>query len=150
MVKPMAAQPSRIASLTEAVIAWLGAALSRDRLLAEFNLRMVGICPAKVLGAGLDHAQGRGIGRKPGVDGEAVVVVRIVGRRIGREAARGPVLEALIDRQDHQLAGAAEPALHEDAGEIGLGLGRVAFISVEDFLDRFAERHGVSLGSSPI
>ena len=44
-MKPIAAQPSRSASLTEAVTAW---SLLVDRLLAELSLRMVGIAPAKV------------------------------------------------------------------------------------------------------
>ena len=41
----MAEQPSRSASATEAVTAW---SLSRERLLALFIFRMVGIWPAKL------------------------------------------------------------------------------------------------------
>jgi hypothetical protein len=48
------------------------------------------------------------------------MVVRIVGRLVDREAAGRTVLEALVDRQDDELAGAAEPALGQDPGEIGL------------------------------
>ncbi len=45
MVKPMAAQPSLSASITEAVTAW---SLLVDSELAELTLRMVGMAPAKV------------------------------------------------------------------------------------------------------
>jgi hypothetical protein len=45
MVKPMAAQPRRRASPTEAVIAW---SFRRDRLFALLTLRMVGMAPAKL------------------------------------------------------------------------------------------------------
>ena len=54
--------------------------------------------------------------------------MRVVGGGVGGEAARRAVLEALVDRQDHELAGAAEPALHQDAGEIRLGAGIVALV----------------------
>src|SRR5690349_10928002 len=69
------------------------------------------------------------------------MIVRIIGGRVGRKAARRTVLESLIDRQDHQLAGAAEAALHQDAGEIRLGAGIVALIIGEDFLDCGSELH---------
>ncbi len=44
----MAEQPSRSASETEPVIAWLGASFDVARLFDELTLRMVGIWPAKV------------------------------------------------------------------------------------------------------
>ena len=69
------------------------------------------------------------------------MIMRIVGGRVDREAARRAVLEALVDRQDDQLAGAAQPALHQDAGEIGLGAGIVAFIFGEDVADDGREGH---------
>src|SRR5687768_7090381 len=70
------------------------------------------------------------------------MIVRIVGRRVGREAARRAMLEPLVDRQDDQLAGAAEAALHQDAGEIRLGAGIVALVVGEDLLNCGGELHG--------
>ena len=80
-------------------------------------------------------------GVQAGIDCELIVVVRIIRRGIRREAARGPVLEALVDRQDDQPAGAAEPALHQDAGEVGLGPRAIALVIVEDLLDRPRDLH---------
>ena len=47
-MKPIAAQPSRSASSTPAVIAWLNGAEPGTSEFDEFTLRIVGICPAKV------------------------------------------------------------------------------------------------------
>src|SRR5262249_23091887 len=91
--------------------------------------------------ARLQHAERCGIGREPGGDRETVMVVRVVGGGIGREAARGPVLEALVDRQDYELARAAQTALHQDARQIGLGPRRVALVVVEDLLDALGQFH---------
>src|SRR5271155_5553347 len=44
----VAAQPSRSASLTLAVTAWLAFSLKRDMLLVLLSFRIVGIRPAKV------------------------------------------------------------------------------------------------------
>src|SRR6185436_14673353 len=52
------------------------------------------------------------------------------------------MLEPLIDRQDDQLAGAAQAALHQDAGEVRLGAGIVAFVIGKDLLDLGSELHG--------
>ena len=51
------------------------------------------------------------------------------------------MLEALVDRQDHQLAGAAEPALHQDARQVGLGARVVALVPGEDLADLRGELH---------
>ena len=128
MVKPIAAQPSRSASLTLPVTACDGSSLARARLFARVHLEDGRDRAGEGRGAGLDEAERRGIGREPGIDRELEMVMRVIGRRVGREAARRPVLEALIDRQDDQLAGAAELALHQDAGEVRLGAGIVAFV----------------------
>ena len=61
----------------------------------------------KIAGAGLEKAEGRGEGIAAAFDRQLEVVMRIVGRRIGRERARRSVLEALIDGQDDQFAGSA-------------------------------------------
>ena len=138
MVKPIAAQPRRSASLTPAVTAW---SLLVARLFELLHFRMVGICAGERVGAGGDHAERGGVGVQPGLDRELVVVVRIIGRRVGREAARGSVLEALIDRQDHDLAGAAELAGGQDAGEVRLHAGRVALVPVQDLLHFLSDAH---------
>ena len=46
-MKPIAAQPRRSASSTEAVIAWLNGAEPGTSEFDEFILRIVGIWPAK-------------------------------------------------------------------------------------------------------
>jgi hypothetical protein len=66
--------------------------------------------------------------------------MRVVGRLVDREAAGGTMLEALVDRQDDQLAGAAEPALHHDAGQIGLHAGLS-----DSYLDKISLTTGVKL-----
>ena len=48
MVNPMAEQPSRSASSTDAVIAWFLPAVPDISELALLTFRMVGIWPAKV------------------------------------------------------------------------------------------------------
>ena len=48
MVNPIAAQPSRSASSTLAVIAWSNGADPGTSEFDEFTLRIVGICPAKL------------------------------------------------------------------------------------------------------
>ena len=93
------------------------------------------------VGAGLERTQGRRIGVQPGVDRELVVIVRIVGVGVGREGTVGAVLEALVDGQDHHLARAAQPSVHQDAGEIGLGPRAIALVIVEDLLDLLRDLH---------
>ena len=101
-----------------------------------------GDLPGERVGAGGDHAEWRGVGVQSGLDRELVVVVRIIGRRVRREAARGAVLEALIDRQDHHLAGAAQFAGGKDAGQVGLHPGRIALVPVQDLLHFLGDAHG--------
>ena len=72
------------------------------------------------------------------------MVMRIVSRGVDREAAAGAVLEALIDRQDDHLAGAAEPPLHQDAGEVRLHAGIGAFIFVDYGFDCGRDGHAGS------
>jgi hypothetical protein len=66
----------------------------------------------------------------------------VIGRRVGREAAGGTMLEPLVDRQDQHLAGTAEFAGGQDAGEIGFHAGVIALIPVEDFFDLLSDAHG--------
>jgi hypothetical protein len=53
------------------------------------------------------------------------------------------VLKALVDRQDHHLARAAEAPVHQDAGQVGLGAGAIALVVIEDFLDGAGDLHGL-------
>ncbi len=59
----------------------------------------------KVAGAGLQKSQRRGIGITSGVDAELEMIVGVIPGRVRREAAGRPMLESLIDRQNHELAG---------------------------------------------
>src|SRR5881392_2207772 len=81
---------------------------------------------SEAVGAGLDHPERRGIGGEAGIERELEMIMRVIGRRVGAEAAHRAVREAMVDRQDDQLAGAAEPAMHQDTGEVGLAAGIVA------------------------
>src|SRR3546814_14307021 len=49
------------------------------------------------------------------VYGHLIVVMGIIGRRIGSKAAGWPMFEALIDRQDDHLASTTQTALHQHA-----------------------------------
>src|ERR1700704_3231868 len=69
------------------------------------------------------------------------MVMRVVGRRVRRKTAGRAVLNPLIDRQDQELAGAAQLAVHQDAGEVRLGAGVVALVMAEDFLDLTVDLH---------
>ena len=94
------------------------------------------------VGALLEQAERRRVARQAGVDRQLIEIVGIVGRRVGREAARGAVLVALVDRQDHQLAGAGEPAVHQQPREIALHAGALALVPGQDLFDLRRELHG--------
>ena len=100
------------------------------------------------VGARLERSQGRGVGGQAGVDRDLIVIVRIVGGGIDRERARGSVFEALVDRQDDELAGAAQLALHQDARKVALHRGAGGFVFVEDRFDGGGDggHRGRSLG----
>ena len=68
--------------------------------------------------------------------------MRVIRGRVRRKAAGGAVLEALIDRQDHQLAGAAKLAFHQNSGEVCFGTGIVAFVPIQDLLHSLGDAHG--------
>ena len=65
------------------------------------------------IGSRFEKAQRGSIGITAGVNGKLEVVVGVVTRRIRRKAPGRPVLKALVNRQDDQLAGAAEAAMIE-------------------------------------
>ena len=70
------------------------------------------------------------------------MIMRVVGRRVWRETAGRAVLYPLVDRQDHHLAAAAQPSVHQHAGEVALCAGAIALVVVEDSLDGAADLHG--------
>ena len=74
------------------------------------------------------------------------MIVWVVAGGILGEAAGRTVLEPLVDRKDDQLTGAAEPAMHEDAREIGFCPRAVALVVGQDFFDALRNSHqGCSL-----
>ena len=89
------------------------------------------------IGSGFEKAQRRGIGVAAGVDGQLKMVVRVVAGGVWRKAAGRPVLKALVNRQDDQLAAAAEATVIEQAGDIRPRTGIVAIIPTQNFLDAF-------------
>src|SRR4029450_6454654 len=91
--------------------------------------------PRELGRARLEKAQRRRIGVTAGADGELEVVGRVVGGRVHREGARGPVLEALIDGEDDEAPRAGESTVVEEARQVGAGPGAVARVPAEDFLD---------------
>ena len=92
------------------------------------------------IGPGFEKTQRSGIGVTAGVNGQLKMVVRVVAGGIRRKTAGRAVLKALVNRQDNQLAGAAETAMIEQAGDIRPRAGIVAIIPTQDFL--YAFRHG--------
>lgn len=99
------------------------------------DLRRIGI------GHRLDHAEHRGVGVEAGVKGELGVIDGIVAGRVGPERPHRTVLETLVDRQDHQLAGTAEPTVGKQAGDVRLGAGVVAGVVGKDLLDPLGNPH---------
>ena len=83
------------------------------------------------------------------VEGELEMIVRVVARRVGREAPRRAVLEPLVHGQDHHFAGAAQLAVHQHAGKVGLGAGIVALVIVENFADGAGDFHTLRSSLKP-
>jgi hypothetical protein len=73
-----------------------------------FSFRISGMLPANFAGSGLDEAERRRVGVAARVDRELEVVVGVVAGGVRRERPHGAVLEALVDGEDHELAGARE------------------------------------------
>src|SRR5262249_33033022 len=82
----------------------------------------------------LDETQRRGVGVASRLDSQLEVIAGIVGGRVGREAAGRAVFKALVHGQDDELAGSPQPAMLEQAGEVGQGSGVVVAIPAEDLL----------------
>src|SRR3546814_14820213 len=70
----------------------------------------------------------RSVGVEPGINGHLIVVMGIIGRRIGSKAAGWPMFEALIDRQDDHLASTTQTAMHQHARKLALHTGIIALI----------------------
>ena len=93
-------------------------------------------------GAGLQEAEGSRVGVAARVDRQLEVIIGIVGWRVGGEAADRPVLEALIDREDHELPGARQrPGVHELI-EVAHDARIVGAVPTQDLLDAIAH-HGL-------
>src|SRR3546814_7420536 len=65
----------------------------------------------------------RSVGVEPGINGHLIVVMGIIGRRIGSKAAGWPMFEALVDRQDDHLASTTQTAMHQHARKLALHTG---------------------------
>ena len=91
----------------------------------------------------LNHTERCCVGAEACVNGQLKVVVRVVASGVRRKAAGRAVLKALVDWQDHNLAGAAQFALHQDAGQIAFGASVVALVIGENFADFLCGFHGL-------
>ena len=67
--------------------------------------------------------------------------MRVVSGGVGSEGAGGAVLKTLVDGEDHKLAGAAELAVHENAGEVGFGSGIVALVMRQNLFNPLRNNH---------
>ena len=76
--------------------------------------------------------------------------MRIIGGRVRRKAARGAVLEPLVNGQDNHLARATKFAVHQDAAEVGFRAGIVGFVVGQDFLNDARGSHDGPFGLSNI
>ena len=83
----------------------------------------------------LEESQRRRVGVASRVERELEVIGGVIRRRIDGEAARRAVLEALVNRQDDELAGAGEAPRHHHPREVGKHAGVLAGIVTENFFD---------------
>ena len=91
---------------------------------------------ARELGrARLQEPQRGRIRAAAGFDGQLEVVAWVVACRVWREAARRPVFESLIHRQDHHPPGARQGAVIQQAGQVGQRPAALALIVVQDLTD---------------
>src|SRR5450759_2805806 len=110
----------------------IGPAVERIRVV---GLEDEGHLAGELGGAGLDEAERRRVGVAARVDGQLEVVARVVAGGVGREAARRAVLEALVDRQHDELAGAGEAPVVEHPVEVGERAGVVRRVPAQYLLD---------------
>ncbi len=69
-------------------------------------------------GDGAQHTEGGGDSVATGVNGQLDDVLGVEIDRVGREACRRRVLDALVDGQDRDIAGAAQAARVEEHTEV--------------------------------
>ena len=92
------------------------------------------------------HAEGGRDRVAAAFDGELDDVLRVEVIRVLGEAGAAGVLDALVDRQDRQIAGAAEAAVAEHALEVAEHA-VVAVRNGEDAVDEVAAREGAAVPS---
>ena len=68
--------------------------------------------------SGLEEPERRGVRVAARLDAQLEVIARVVGRGVLGEAPRRSVLEALVDRQDHELARPAEAAVVQQPRQV--------------------------------
>ena len=100
------------ACLTLAKRIWSNA-FGYDRNSLWLNLSRNGILCAYFRATDAEHAERRGDGVAAAFDRQLHDVLRIEVHRVRRERRARRMLDALIDRQDRHVAGAAEPAVIE-------------------------------------
>src|SRR6516225_684332 len=79
-------------------------------------------------GSRLQESQGGSVGVTSGLNRYLEVVVRVVACRVDGEAPRRTMLEALVDRQNHEFAGPGKVPMVEQASDIGFGSGVITFV----------------------
>src|ERR1700740_3665433 len=67
--------------------------------------------------AGFDESKWSRISIAAGFDGEFEMIPRIIGRGVDGKAARRPVFESLINRQNNQAPGSGQLAVIQNSGE---------------------------------
>ncbi len=130
----MAEQPSRKASRTEPVKAWLGSASSTVRSWVvdlEDQRNLAGKFP----GAGLEEAKGRRIGVATRFDRQFEMVERVIGGRVRREGAGRPMFETLVDWENDEFARSRQTPMVHDPSQIGQDTRVFRPIPGQDFVD---------------
>lgn len=74
------------------------------------ELQNKGNLPCKLSSSCFQEPQGCRIGIATGIKSQLKVIVRMIAWRIGGKAPCRPMLEALINRQNHQFASARQPS----------------------------------------
>ena len=86
--------------------------------LAVVELEDEGDLVGVALGDRTEHAEGARDAVAPARDRELDDVLGVEVDRVGREARTGGVFDALVDRQDRDVAGVAEPTVSEECLQI--------------------------------
>ena len=94
---------------------------------------------------GLDESERRRIRVAARVDRQLHVIFRIVPGRIWGERPRRPVLEPLVDRQNHQLAGPGQPTMHQQPIDFPERARVVRRVPAEDLSNTGGRFHAATL-----